>query len=131
MTEGRSVIEVVVDGEVVSVIEVVADDGEHGSVVRPQVVVREFELDADAGNGAGNGAENGDDKSDLPRLTKREVEVLELIAAGHSTREIAGRLFISPKTVRNHLAAVYRKLDARNRTEAVLSGMRLGLVPPK
>ncbi|MFL6243910.1 MAG: response regulator transcription factor [Acidimicrobiia bacterium] len=62
------------------------------------------------------------------RLTKREAEILQLVANGYSTREVGEHLFISEKTVRNHLASVFRKLDARNRTEAVSRGIRLGIV---
>jgi DNA-binding NarL/FixJ family response regulator len=61
-------------------------------------------------------------------LTKREREILQLVADGHSTTEIARELFISAKTVKNHLASIYSKLDSRDRTQAVLSGMRLGIV---
>lgn len=61
-------------------------------------------------------------------LTKREREILQLVADGHSTTEIARNLFISAKTVKNHLASIYAKLDSRDRTQAVLSGMRLGIV---
>jgi DNA-binding NarL/FixJ family response regulator len=61
-------------------------------------------------------------------LTKREREILQLVADGHSTAEIARSLFISAKTVKNHLASIYAKLDSRDRTQAVLSGMRLGIV---
>jgi two-component system, NarL family, response regulator DegU len=84
-------------------------------------------------NGNGNGHANGhssapaDDTADSP-LTKREREILQLVADGHSTAEIARTLFISAKTVKNHLASIYSKLDSRDRTQAVLSGMRLGIV---
>jgi DNA-binding NarL/FixJ family response regulator len=61
-------------------------------------------------------------------LTKREHEILQLVADGHSTTEIARTLFISAKTVKNHLASIYAKLDSRDRTQAVLSGMRMGIV---
>jgi DNA-binding CsgD family transcriptional regulator len=120
MSDMRSVIEVVVDGEVVSVIEILAN-GENASARRPELVLREFQPDDED-------EKQPHDEAGIRRLTKREIEVLDLIAAGHSTREVAARLFISPKTVRNHLASVYRKLDARNRTEAVLSGLQLGIV---
>ena len=53
-------------------------------------------------------------------LTKREHEILQLVADGHSTTEIARTLFISAKTVKNHLASIYAKLDSRDRTQAVL-----------
>jgi DNA-binding NarL/FixJ family response regulator len=61
-------------------------------------------------------------------LTKREKEVLQAVADGRSTTEIGRELFISVKTVKNHLASIYAKLDARDRTQAVISGMRLGIV---
>lgn len=61
-------------------------------------------------------------------LTKREEEVLQLIADGLSTIEVAKELFISGKTVKNHLASIYEKLDARDRTQAVLSAVRIGIV---
>jgi two-component system response regulator DegU len=61
-------------------------------------------------------------------VTKREVEVLQLIADGCSTQEVAESLFISQKTVKNHLASIYQKLDARDRTQAVLQAVRMGIV---
>ncbi len=61
-------------------------------------------------------------------LTKREKEVLQAVADGRSTTEIGRELFISVKTVKNHLASIYAKLDARDRTQAVLSGVRMGIV---
>lgn len=61
-------------------------------------------------------------------LTERENEVLQLVADGASTTEIAERLFISQKTVKNHLAAVYDKLDVDDRTQALVRAARLGLV---
>jgi DNA-binding NarL/FixJ family response regulator len=61
-------------------------------------------------------------------VTRREEEVLQLIADGCSTPEVAERLFISQKTVKNHLASIYQKLDARDRTQAVLQAVRMGIV---
>ena len=66
--------------------------------------------------------------SDRGPLTRREHEVLQKLAEGRSSQEIACALFISLKTVKNHLGSIYAKLEARNRTQAVLSGVRLGLV---
>ena len=63
-----------------------------------------------------------------PMLSEREREVLDLIAAGSTNREIAEQLFLSPHTVKEHTSAVYRKLGVRNRTEAVQRAQRLGLV---
>ncbi|MFZ4433663.1 MAG: response regulator [Microthrixaceae bacterium] len=61
-------------------------------------------------------------------VSKREEEVLQLIADGCSTPEVAARLYISQKTVKNHLASIYQKLDARDRTQAVLQAVRMGIV---
>lgn len=61
-------------------------------------------------------------------VTKREEQVLQLIADGCSTPEVAEQLFISQKTVKNHLASIYQKLDARDRTQAVLQAVRMGIV---
>ena len=61
-------------------------------------------------------------------ITQREEEVLQLIADGCSTPEVAEQLYISQKTVKNHLASIYQKLDARDRTQAVLQAVRMGIV---
>lgn len=61
-------------------------------------------------------------------VTKREEEVLQLIADGGSTSEVADQMYISQKTVKNHLASIYQKLDARDRTQAVLQAVRMGIV---
>ena len=61
-------------------------------------------------------------------ITKREEEVLQLIADGCSTPEVAAKLYISQKTVKNHLASIYEKLNARDRTQAVLLAVRMGIV---
>jgi two-component system response regulator DegU len=63
-----------------------------------------------------------------PVLSRREEEVLQLFADGQSTTEVARRLFISPKTVKNHLASIYEKLDAGDRTQAVLTAVRMGII---
>ena len=61
-------------------------------------------------------------------LTQREEEVLKLIAEGAATPEVAAALFISTKTVRHHLSSIYDKLDSRDRTQAVLRAVRMGIV---
>ena len=63
-----------------------------------------------------------------PVLSQREEAVLQLFADGWSTTEVARRLYISAKTVKNHLASIYEKLDARDRTQAVLTAVRMGIV---
>jgi two-component system response regulator DesR len=61
-------------------------------------------------------------------LSEREREVLQLMASGATNREIAGSLFLSPNTIKEHTSGLFRKLDARNRTEAVRRAERLGLL---
>jgi len=63
-----------------------------------------------------------------PALTERESAVLQLIATGATNREIAGELHLSPHTVKEHASALYRKLEARNRADAVLRAQRLGIL---
>ena len=63
-------------------------------------------------------------------LTPREVEVVKLIAEGHTSEEIAGQLFISKKTVDRHRANVLEKLGMRNRVELTRYAIRRGLVEP-
>jgi DNA-binding CsgD family transcriptional regulator len=62
-------------------------------------------------------------------LTPREIEILEQIAAGKSTREIAEALFVSENTVKTHASRVYDKLGVSRRTQAVQEARRLGLLP--
>jgi DNA-binding CsgD family transcriptional regulator len=61
-------------------------------------------------------------------LTAREIEVLRLLANGLRNGEVAERLFVSPRTVEHHVSAALRKLDAKNRGEAVAKARRLGIV---
>ncbi len=60
-------------------------------------------------------------------LSNREREVLALIADGSTNRQIASTLHLSPHTVKGHTSSLYRKLDAKNRAEAVQRAQRLGL----
>ena len=62
-------------------------------------------------------------------ITARELEILEAIAAGLSTREIAERLFVSENTVKTHSGRLFTKLSARRRTEAVKHAREAGLIP--
>lgn len=61
-------------------------------------------------------------------ISDREHEVLGLLAAGLSNKEIAGRLGVSPNTVKTHIARLFEKLEARRRTEAIRKARELGLV---
>ncbi|MFQ5524168.1 MAG: response regulator [Acidimicrobiia bacterium] len=65
-------------------------------------------------------------------LTTREREILQLLAVGVSaTDELADRLYISQKTVKNHLASVFHKLAVSDRTQAAIEAIRLGIASPK
>lgn len=64
-------------------------------------------------------------------LSPRELEVLHLMAQGHTNLRIATELFISEKTVKNHVSSILRKLDVKDRTQAVVQGVKLKLVSIK
>jgi len=78
-----------------------------------------------------SGAEVGDPAlAAYEQLTRREQEVLRQVAQGLSSKAIAERLFLSPRTVENHRASILEKLDLRNAVEIVRFAMKYGLVPP-
>jgi NarL family two-component system response regulator LiaR len=87
------------------------------------VVVREVEVPAPAS------FVRDQAKVDSLGITPRELEVLELIAAGLSNKEIAARAFVSENTVKTHSSRVFDKLGARRRTQAVQLGKELKLIP--
>jgi DNA-binding CsgD family transcriptional regulator len=62
-------------------------------------------------------------------ITKRELEILELIAQGMSNREIAEKLFVSENTVKTHSSRLFDKLSAKRRTQAVQIAKEMGLIP--
>lgn len=62
-------------------------------------------------------------------ITKRELEILALIAQGMSNREIAEKLFVSENTVKTHSSRLFDKLSAKRRTQAVQIGKEMGLIP--
>jgi DNA-binding NarL/FixJ family response regulator len=65
--------------------------------------------------------------SPFPQLTEREREVLDLIAKGYSNQELARRLVLSPKTVRNHVSNIFSKLQVAGRSQAIVRAREAGL----
>jgi DNA-binding NarL/FixJ family response regulator len=63
----------------------------------------------------------------FPELTERESEVLSLIADGYTNTAIVGRLYLSPKTVRNYVSAIFAKLQVTDRAQAILRTREAGL----
>jgi DNA-binding CsgD family transcriptional regulator len=64
-----------------------------------------------------------------PELTRREMEILRLVAEGHSNSQLARMLWVTEQTVKFHLSNIYRKLDVANRTEASRWAQLRGLLP--
>lgn len=62
-------------------------------------------------------------------ISKREYEVLELIAQGHTNQEVADKLFVSPNTIKTHLANLFAKLDVNRRTQAIQRAKELNILP--
>ena len=93
-----------------------------GNVLSPRVIQNLFE-DQESSGGSSNGR-----RSEYS-LTQREHDILALLAEGRSNREIAGRLYLSEKTVKAHLAAIFRKLGVTNRTQAAMMAVQMGVGP--
>ena len=93
-----------------------------GNVLSPRVIQNLFE-DQQADGAAANGRRNE------YSLTEREHDILALLAEGRSNRDIAQRLFLSEKTVKAHLAAIFRKLGVTNRTQAAMVAVQMGVGP--
>ena len=63
-----------------------------------------------------------------PKLSQRELDVLNYVGRGYTNKAIGLQLDISPRTVQTHLARIYRKLDVNSRTEAVMQAVSLGYI---
>ena len=95
-----------------------------GNVLSPRVIQNLFES-MDSG-----GRESGDRTlHPSSSLTQRETDILALLAEGKSNRDISRALFLSEKTVKAHLAAVFRKLGVTNRTQAAMAAVSMGIGP--
>lgn len=114
------------DSEPRRVVEAIRLVCEGGSYLPPNLmekVLNEFRrLQAGGGPAARERARDGGGS-----LTTRELEVLQLIVEGCSNAEIAGQLYISEKTVKNHITSILRKLDVDDRTQAAVYALRHGL----
>jgi DNA-binding NarL/FixJ family response regulator len=73
---------------------------------------------------------SADEKVFSEELTPRELQILTLTARGYTNKAIAAQLTISDRTVQNHLANIFDKLQAASRTEAVMRAVSQGLIPP-
>lgn len=94
-------------------------------LTREKIVVKEVPVAAQAGQPF---IPNDQQRENLG-ITRREFEILELIAQGMSNREIAEKLFVSENTVKTHSSRVFDKLGAKRRTQAVQLGKEFGLLP--
>ncbi|WP_276312654.1 response regulator transcription factor [Exiguobacterium qingdaonense] len=115
--------------ELISAVRAVARDGAY---LHPKVttnVLKEYRrLLQSRGEQAGRGVDSRTDDPVYQLLSRREVEVLHLLADGRSNRDISDMLFISEKTVKNHVSSVLRKMDVNDRTQAVVDAIRRGWV---
>ncbi|MFA6003666.1 MAG: response regulator transcription factor [Elusimicrobiota bacterium] len=74
---------------------------------------------------------SGEGQGSPVALTKTEIRVLVLLGSGLSNKEIAAKMECSVKTIKNHLNAIFQKLEVSNRTEAVVKGIEMGLISPQ
>jgi len=98
-------------------------------VERERIVERELIVEKEVLVSAGTPFALNETRVQELAITKRELEILGLIADGLSNREIAERLFVSENTVKTHSSRLFDKLSARRRTQAVQRGKELGLIP--
>jgi len=95
-----------------------------GNVLSPRVIQNLFEA-----KDGGIDGDNGNAPRTTGSLTQRETDILALLAEGKSNRDIARALFLSEKTVKAHLAAIFRKLGVTNRTQAAMAAVSMGIGP--
>ena len=96
---------------------------------RETIVTREVHIPVEVPVPVAGPFQRNDARVEQLGITARELEILEAIAAGLSTREIAERLFVSENTVKTHTARLFDKLSARRRTQAVQHAKQEGLIP--
>jgi DNA-binding CsgD family transcriptional regulator len=96
---------------------------------RQKIVVEQVLVPVGQPNPVGQPFVPDEKKRDDLGITRRELEILGLVAQGMSNREIAGKLYVSENTVKTHCSRAFDKLGARRRTQAVQLGKELGLLP--
>ncbi len=104
---------------------------EGGSYLHPKVthnLVKEYRRLADEGTGGAQAENTIEYRKPLHLLTRRECEVLQLLADGKSNRGVAEALFISEKTVKNHVSNILQKMNVNDRTQAVVTAIKNGWV---
>jgi DNA-binding NarL/FixJ family response regulator len=96
-----------------------------GNVLSPKVIQNLFE----ATGAEASAAERSRGSRPAGALTQRETDILALLAEGKSNRDISRALYLSEKTVKAHLAAIFRKLGVTNRTQAAMAAVSMGIGP--
>lgn len=115
----------------IEAVHVVADGG---SYLHPKVthnLVKEYRRLAAEENSGGDSMQAPEIRRPLHLLTKRECEVLQLLADGQSNRAIGESLYISEKTVKNHVSNILQKMNVNDRTQAVVLAIKNGWVEVK
>jgi DNA-binding NarL/FixJ family response regulator len=112
------------DVTLVQLVEAVRALAEGRTLLRPAITDRLLR----SLSGSGGPADGGAPDLPLQPLTDRELDVLRLLAAGFSNREVAEALFLAEGTVKNHVSSVLTKLGSRDRTRAVLRALHHGLL---
>ena len=117
-----------------ALIEAVHVVAEGGSYLHPKVthnLVKEYRRLAAEENAGGDFAQAPEIRRPLHLLTRRECEVLQLLADGQSNRTIGETLYISEKTVKNHVSNILQKMNVNDRTQAVVLAIKNGWVEVK
>ncbi|HET7626978.1 MAG TPA: response regulator transcription factor [Bacillales bacterium] len=114
-----------------SLVEAVRVVSEGGAYIHPKVthnLINEFRRLANGGDNNDSGYGNIEYRKPLHILTRRECEVLQLLADGKSNRAIGEALYISEKTVKNHVSNILQKINVEDRTQAVVEAIKNGWV---
>ncbi|WP_163655004.1 response regulator transcription factor [Listeria sp. PSOL-1] len=115
--------------ELIEAIKIVRDGGAYIHPKAAIKLIREYRHLASTNNAQGSyGYQQPEVKLPIPLLTHRECEVLQLMTDGNSNRGIGETLFISEKTVKNHVSSILQKMRVNDRTQAVVTAIKRGWV---